>query len=66
MTPEPCLNRAKGSRCYSHTACSDFGYCRERNMIDGPPHWTTPELIAERRRKVARPSPSLSDERRGD
>lgn len=28
--PEPCL---KG-RCYSPTACSGFGYCRERNFTE--------------------------------
>lgn len=45
MTPELCLNPP----CRSHTACGDFGYCRERNM---PDRVTTPELIASRQRQV--------------
>jgi hypothetical protein len=30
--PEPCL---KG-RCWSPMACNGWGYCRDRNLADGP------------------------------
>ncbi len=32
----------------------NFGYSRERNAVDGPPDWTTAELIQRRRRDVRR------------
>lgn len=40
---EPCTT----GRCFSPVACSDFGYCRDRNSDDPP---CTPEKIAMRRR----------------
>jgi hypothetical protein len=35
--PEPCLD----SSCCAPTACSGFGYCRERNLKEGAPNLAT-------------------------
>lgn len=45
--PEPCTN----GRCWSPTACNDWGYCRERNMGDGGA--PTQQQIRERREIAA-------------
>lgn len=36
--PEPCRwGLATNGRCHSPIACAGFGYCRDRNIIDGVP-----------------------------
>jgi hypothetical protein len=35
---------ADARRCYSPTACRDFGYCRDRNLSAGTMRDVTPEL----------------------
>lgn len=52
--PEPCLSEP-GDRCRSPSACSDFGYCRERGLNNTPSAnvaygW---KIIAQRRRREA-------------
>lgn len=48
MSLEPCFT----SLCHWPDVCSNYGYCRERNRDDGPPFYTTPELIERRRREA--------------
>lgn len=42
-----CQCASIGLRCYSPKACSDFGYCRERNFIKGGMKNVTPEMQRE-------------------
>lgn len=50
--PEPCLSVGRGG-CHSPVACNGWGYCRERNFVEGVPSEETQRnwrKLAEERR----------------